>query len=1002
MFDAGRYGRSRLSTGRRRVIDVRVVSGVVPALGVIIGLVGGFIVLGWALGATLIPSGVATSPMVKANTGLCFLLAGGGLVLIASRRFGVLARLLAVAVIAVGLVSLLESVLSVDLGIDQLLFRDSAHLNPGRMAPNTALAFVFCGGALLLGRSRASRVFETLAAAGATLGWLAVIGFAAGLSQLLQVGTFVKMGLPTAVCLLLLGVGLVLVASGGPLRARLASDGPAGPLVRRLFASVVVVPPVVCGLLRLARVVGVLDAGEVILLVVAAVALSLLGVAVPFARSLDEIDVGRRHAERELSGSERRHRELVEASLDAFIAMDGSGVITDWNAAAEALFGWPAAAAIGRSVAETIVPERLRARHQAGLARLAAGGEGSVIGQRLELPALRRDGSEVPVELSISMSEDHDGRRFNAFVHDIGERDSARRALEDERRQLDNAQRIACIGSWSWEPVSDRTEWTPEMYRIFDRDPAEGPAASEDFFAYLHPEDRERIVEGYAQAFGAGDGFELDYRIALGDGSIRFLHGIGRREGGGRYVGTVQDITPLRKVEQALTEAERSNRTLAMIVEQSDDAIIAKTLPDGLITAWNRGAEQTYGYVASEILGKPISVLIPSERKGEEVEIMRQLLSDRSIPQYETSRRCKDGSVIDVSVTITPIHDDDDEIVGASAISRDITARKESERRLAETARFFELSRDLICTANFEGSFVQLNDTWEAALGWSKEELCSRPLVEFVHPDDIQATDSVAAELVTGATVVNFANRYRTKSGGWRWLEWTAVGVPELQLIYANARDVTDRVQAQDAQREAEARFRGAFDGAPIGMALVAPDGSWLQVNRSLCEIVGYSEPELLELSFQAITHPEDLEADLELVRQLLANEIRSYQMEKRYFHKDGSVVWVNLSVSLVRDRLGEPVHFVSQIEDITERKRTAEVLRATQMQQAEISQRLELIITNLQGSAVVLYDRDMRLQFCEGPLFAGTDLSQMLGRRLPEFVNEETSPRWSLVSARR
>jgi PAS domain S-box-containing protein len=146
----------------------------------------------------------------------------------------------------------------------------------------------------------------------------------------------------------------------------------------------------------------------------------------------------------------------------------------------------------------------------------------------------------------------------------------------------------------------------------------------------------------------------------------------------------------------------------------------------------------------------------------------------------------------------------------------------------------------------------------------------------------------------------------------------------------AIVRDMTAERRQADALREAEERFRGAFEHAAIGMALVAPDGRWLRVNRALLEIVGYSEDELLAQSFQDITDPDDLDTDLEYVRQMLAGEIRGYQLDKRYIHRDGHTVWITLSVSLVHDAAGEPLHFVSQIEDITERKRTQRALEAT------------------------------------------------------------------------
>ncbi|HKP03246.1 MAG TPA: PAS domain S-box protein [Chthoniobacterales bacterium] len=115
--------------------------------------------------------------------------------------------------------------------------------------------------------------------------------------------------------------------------------------------------------------------------------------------------------------------------------------------------------------------------------------------------------------------------------------------------------------------------------------------------------------------------------------------------------------------------------------------------------------------------------------------------------------------------------------------------------------------------------------------------------------------------------------------------------------------------------------FQNAFEHAAIGMALVAPDGKWLRVNRSICEITGYSEEELLQRTFQDITHPDDLDLDLANVKKMLAGKIDAYQMEKRYFHKRGAIVWVLLSVSLARDDKGKPRFFISQIQDITSRK---------------------------------------------------------------------------------
>ena len=133
--------------------------------------------------------------------------------------------------------------------------------------------------------------------------------------------------------------------------------------------------------------------------------------------------------------------------------------------------------------------------------------------------------------------------------------------------------------------------------------------------------------------------------------------------------------------------------------------------------------------------------------------------------------------------------------------------------------------------------------------------------------------------------------------------------------------------QTAERQLSQDVLFQNAFDYAAIGMALVAPDGRWLRVNRSLCEMTGYSEKQLLGMRFQDITHPEDLDLDLENVEKMLCGAVTTYQMEKRYIHQSGSMVWGLLSVSLVCDDAGKPLFFISQIQDITARKEGLERL---------------------------------------------------------------------------
>lgn len=204
-----------------------------------------------------------------------------------------------------------------------------------------------------------------------------------------------------------------------------------------------------------------------------------------------------------------------------------------------------------------------------------------------------------------------------------------------------------------------------------------------------------------------------------------------------------------------------------------------------------------------------------------------------------------------------------------------------------------------------------------------------------VHANDRLVIQAAWEAMVRDGSEFTVEYRFEHRSGDLVWVSGSAVPLRDAQGRLAGylgtVTDITARRRLESAVQENEEHFRNAFDFAGTGMALVGLDGRWLRVNRAICEIVGYSEAELLAKTFQEITHPDDLNADLACVRELLEGRQRFYQMEKRYFHRDGRVVWIHLTASLVRDAAGEPVHFVAQIEGITVRKQLEQALRESE-----------------------------------------------------------------------
>ncbi len=248
------------------------------------------------------------------------------------------------------------------------------------------------------------------------------------------------------------------------------------------------------------------------------------------------------------------------------------------------------------------------------------------------------------------------------------------------------------------------------------------------------------------------------------------------------------------------------------------------------------------------------------------------------------------------------------------------------EEQLSRYQRLFESTSDAILVGGPDGTITDVNPAACRLLGYSREELLGRNARELCAPEWVELASMHAARGLTGqldeashqmALLDRAGNRISVEARTHALRkDGKAVG------LHAVLRDGRERKRVERALRESEERFRGAFERSPIGMAFVAPDGRWLKVNDALCRIVGYTAEELLTKRWQDITHPDDLAADLALVQQMLDGEIASYELEKRYLHRDGRIVWIHLGVTLVRDASCEPAYLISQIQDISERKR--------------------------------------------------------------------------------
>ena len=283
-------------------------------------------------------------------------------------------------------------------------------------------------------------------------------------------------------------------------------------------------------------------------------------------------------------------------------------------------------------------------------------------------------------------------------------------------------------------------------------------------------------------------------------------------------------------------------------------------------------------------------------------------------------------------------------VVGSQSLRRErdalgLIAIRRAERDRAELARLeaeqrsrvlAETSTDLICVLEPDGAVRYASPACRDLLGLEPEQLLGRAFTDLVHEDDAAGV----AVLLGGreGAPVSITHRMR-RAQGTVWVETRlrVVRDPATGAVvesHATVRDVAERMQSQAALAEAEERFRSAFEEAPIGMALTSPDFRFLRVNRALCQITGYTPAQLEGLPVASITHPDDLKADWEARGAMLEGELSGHRAERRYLHASGSAVWVAINSTLVRDADGKPLHFLSQMQDVTERRRHEAELR--------------------------------------------------------------------------
>ncbi|MFC1626230.1 PAS domain S-box protein [Pseudomonadota bacterium] len=516
-------------------------------------------------------------------------------------------------------------------------------------------------------------------------------------------------------------------------------------------------------------------------------------------------------------------------------------------------------------------------------------------------------------------------------------------ALNEERLRL--ALKVA---DQAWFDVNVQTgeiHVSPEYAGLIGFEPEHFESSLQNWMEHLHPDDRDGVMAAFQSCLASGSPVTMEYRRQTKSGDWAWMRSIGEvvewddAKQPVRMIGVHMLISDKKQAEETV---EASKHLIDSIVESAPIRIFWKDRDSTYLGCNSLFARDAGLSGPDELIGKS-DFDMGWKDQAELYRADDAAVMDSCVPKlgFEEPQTTPDGNTIWLRTSKVPLLDDAGAVVGILGVYEDITEHKQAEQNLKESETRYKNMIDFNPLMCFEldstGVVKSINREAIEQLGYPAEELIGQP-VTIVFPAEMHEAVRTQVDICIRESdrVHKWEITKEHKDGHLLWVSETAITIQSDQqnpTILIMCENIDERKQTELALTTSEAAFRATFNQAAVGIAHVAPDGRWAMVNDRLCDIVGYSRNELMHLTFQDITHPDDLAIDLKHVEQLLAGDIQSYSMEKRYIRKSGENIWINLTASLMRREDGSPDYFISVIEDINERKRFEEALKISREQ---------------------------------------------------------------------
>ena len=702
--------------------------------------------------------------------------------------------------------------------------------------------------------------------------------------------------------------------------------------------------------------------------------------------------------------SENLKRAILASSVDSIVATDHEGKIVEFNLAAEAAFGVPSDVAIGKSMAELIIPPRMREAHARGLAHYLATGDGPVLGKRVELAAIRADGSEFPIELTVAVISGTPKPMFTGFIRDITVQQANQKRLRESEARFRSLSALST--DWFWEQ--------DDQYRFVSF--ADGD--SQALWSGLPPISMGlrrwelpgvsapmQVWQEHKELIEARKPFrDLEYQRTFDDGSVKYITASGEplfdASGGFTgYRGVATDITERKLREIALRESEKKFHQLA---DNISDVFWIRSADLSEVHYVSPAFEKIWGRSVASLKKNPQrwrNFVHPADR-ARVVATFATLRNEADSLDFEYRIVRPDGELRWVHVRGFPVRDGTGKLIRLAGIVRDITVQRQNDqafrRQHTELRLLFDLMPAMIWFKDTKNRILRVNQRVADAAGKSIAQIEGRPFLEIYPHDAARFFADDLKVIESGMPRLGIVETLTDADGKQRWVQTDKVPhfdeSHKVAGIVVMAQDITARVEAALALQASLAEFRSLAESMPQIVWITRPDGWNLYFNQQWMDYTGLSFEDGMGEGWIKPFHPDDRQRAADAWHEATTST-GVYNIECRFRRADGVYRWWLIRGVPIRDSAGTILKWFGTCTDIHEIKMAVEEIAHTSLALRESERRFSDLLRNVELASFML-DLEARITFCNDYLLrlTGWKYEEVIGRNWFELFTPSQS----------